>query len=471
MGSTLAFTICAIGTAGLFYLDRDGSVRTSRALWLPVIWLWIIGSRPVSDWLASSFGMAPIGAGQGLDAQLEGSPVDALVFLALSLGAIVVLACRGRQTVSLLKSSLPVLIYFTYCLVSCLWSPFPDVAFKRWTKDIGDLAMVLVIATDPEPLIALRRIFSRVGLVLLPASLVLIRYSALGRGYDPEGNPANTGVTTNKNELGLITFVILLGAFWSFYHLLRAKRHPNRGRHLVARGALVALGIVVLQQAHSATSVACFMLGAALILVANLPFFKRRTTRIHLLIVGTLLLGGIAMLFGGEATVAGALGRNANLSDRTTIWAAVIPANPNAFIGAGFESFWNGYGKNVKGNASEIELNNLNSAHNGYIQVWLDLGWVGVALIAQILINGYRRAYSAFRLSIEVGGLMLAYIATSSMYSITEAGFRIVTPSWFFLLLVLVGSRSIAAKASRGTPKGISPSVNRLRGAEFAPAS
>ena len=69
--------------------------------------------------------------------------------------------------------------------MSVLWSDFPDVAFKRWIKAIGDLAMVLVIVTDAEP-IGTRRLFSRPGFVLLPTSVLLIKYYAnLGRGYDP----------------------------------------------------------------------------------------------------------------------------------------------------------------------------------------------------------------------------------------------------------------------------------------------
>ena len=52
----LAFLICSTGIAGLFFLDRDKSVRTSKALWLPVIWLWIAASRPVSLWLAPGGG-------------------------------------------------------------------------------------------------------------------------------------------------------------------------------------------------------------------------------------------------------------------------------------------------------------------------------------------------------------------------------------------------------------------------------
>ena len=43
MNPTLALLICACGIAGLFYLDRDKTIRTSKALWLPVVYLWILG--------------------------------------------------------------------------------------------------------------------------------------------------------------------------------------------------------------------------------------------------------------------------------------------------------------------------------------------------------------------------------------------------------------------------------------------
>ncbi|HSL03445.1 MAG TPA: hypothetical protein VK901_07905, partial [Nitrospiraceae bacterium] len=36
---------------GLFALDYDRRERTSPMLWIPVTWLLIIASRPVSSWL------------------------------------------------------------------------------------------------------------------------------------------------------------------------------------------------------------------------------------------------------------------------------------------------------------------------------------------------------------------------------------------------------------------------------------
>src|SRR5712691_4897351 len=150
--ASVALLACIVGVIGLFLLDRDRSVRTSRGLWLPVIWFWIIGSRSVSEW----FSGGP--SSQSINEQLEGSPTDRAVFLVLLAAGIVVLLRRRSSAMTLLRSNGPILIYFAYCLLSVVWSPFPDVAFKRWSKAIGDLVMALVVVTDADPIAALRRL-------------------------------------------------------------------------------------------------------------------------------------------------------------------------------------------------------------------------------------------------------------------------------------------------------------------------
>jgi O-antigen ligase len=449
----LAFLICSTGIAGLFFLDRDKSTRNSKALWLPVMWLWIAGSRPVSAWLGGGGGAA--GA---LDSTLDGSPMDAGIFAALVVAGIVVVFMRRNRTIPLLKASGPVLIYFLYCLLSVSWSQIPEPAFKRWIKDVGDLVMVLILVTDGQPIAALRRLYSRVGFILFPVSILLIRYTDLGRAYDPDGGPMNTGVTTNKNSLGLIVFLVSLGALWHVRALLMDKGAPNRTRRLVAQGTLLTFGIILLQMAHSATSIACFILGGGLMLAISMPAIRLRPTRVHTLCLAIVLIGGLTLLFGGQSLVTNALGRKENLSGRTDIWAASIAAAGNPIFGAGFESFWN---TNVEKVAAGLpgywEIHNLVSAHNGYIEVYLDLGWIGVILISLILISGYRRASKAFQQDPQFGSLLLAYVATSIFYSITEVGFRVLTPSWIFLLLAVVSASGVTAglfdsEASKALP-------------------
>jgi exopolysaccharide production protein ExoQ len=450
MNPTLASIIYACGIAGLFYLDRDGAIRTSKALWLPVIWVWIVGSRPVSGWL----GISP-----DANVQLEGSPLDAAIFGVLLLAAIFVLIRRSKQTRALLFANWAILAYFLYCLISVSWSDHPDVAFKRWIKAIGDLAMVLVVVTDDQPIAALRRLLSRTGFLLLPASVLLIKYYGdLGRGYTPDGELMNTGVTTNKNSLGIMLLVVSLGTVWRVLGLLRATNEPNRGRHLMAQCTLLGFGIWLLSLADCKTCISCFVLGSVLVVATNLPAFRSRPARVHALCLAIFLVGGAALLFGGETGVAQALGRQGNLSGRTDIWAAVIPAVPNSLVGAGFESFWISPGaRKVWSNLAAAGWWHpevlINEAHDGYIEVYLNLGWIGVSLIALILISGYRRAGRALQRDPELGGLMLAYITSTAVYSITEAGFRMLDPIWIFLLLAIISASGVAAGLSAEVPQ------------------
>lgn len=442
MSSSLALLIFGAGIAGLFYLNRDQTVRTSKALWLPVIWISIAGSRAVSLWFSS--GSSSNGS---IAATLDGSPTDAAIFEVLIIAGIIALFQRKNRTIAILKSNGPVLLYFFYCMISTAWSPIHGPAFKRWIKDLGDLVMVLIIATEAQPTAALGRLFSRIGFILLPISIPLIRYTSLGVTYDEYG-PTNTGVTTNKNALGLIVFILSLGALWNIRALLLDKKAHNRTRRLVAQGTLLLFGIVLLQMAHCATAIACFVLGGSLMLATSLRAIRNRPGRVHALCLGIILAGGTMLLFGGESMVTGALGRQSNLTGRTDIWRACLAAADNPVFGTGFESFWN---VNVNKVAVGLRgfwgptVHNLVSAHNGYIEVYLDLGCVGLCLIIFILVSGYRHAAKSFEQNPQFGSLMLAYVATSIFYSITEVGFRVLTASWIFLLLAVVTSSGLTA--------------------------
>jgi hypothetical protein len=406
---------------------------------VPVLWLWIVGSRAVSVWL----GITPSDV---TDVQLD-NPLDRYVYLVLLLAGLTVLIYRGRKTIDTLAANWPILIFCAYCLVSVAWSDFPDVSFKRWIKALGDLVIVLIVVTDIDPKAALKRVLSRAGFVLLPTSVLLIKYyPSLGRGYSIwDGTPWNTGVTTNKNSLGVIVFVITLGAVWRTLMLLRSKGQPNRFRHLMAQATLLSFGVALLVMANSATSKACFALGATLMLATSLPAIRRRPRAVHALILMMILTAGLTMLLGGGADIAHALGRRSDLTGRTEIWDALIPMVPNPVIGAGFESFW--LGPRLDKVRYHFLGNPLNEAHNGFLEVYLNLGWVGVGLISWMLISGYRRAAAAFRVDPAFGSLLLSYVAAAIIYNVTEAGFRMLGPNWIFLLFAIVAASARVAEA------------------------
>ena len=183
-------------------------------------------------------------------------------------------------------------------------------------------------------------------------------------------------------------------------------------------------------------------------LATSLRAISHRPGRVRALCLAVVLAGGLSMLFGGQSVLSSALGRGDKMSGRRDIWAAVIAAAGNPVIGTGFESFWNANVSKVNqtlDRAGFLDMSDLNSAHNGYLQIYLDLGLVGVCLIALILISGYRHASRAFQQNPEVASLMLTYITTATFYNISEAGFRTLTPNWIFLLVAVVGASGCSA--------------------------
>jgi exopolysaccharide production protein ExoQ len=440
MTPSLATLVYIGGIGVLFYLNRDESQHTSKALWIPVVYLWVLGSRPVSFWLGGS-------ASSGADSQLDGSPIDAAFFQILLVAALCVLVHRGRRALTFLYAnlSIPLLLYFVYCLMSIFWSDYPGPALKKWIKAVGDVVMILIVFTDEQPLAALRRLYSRTAFLLFPLSLLFIKYyPALGRGYNGwTGAQMNTGISYDKNILGVITYVLALGTVWRILELLRAgEKSVHRRRQLLAQGTLLLMALWIFVTADSATSIVCFVLGTGVMLATSLKFVRHKPAMVHMLVLSLAVSVSLVTLLGGSAVATRAVGRNPTLTGRTEIWADVIPMAVNPVVGAGFESFW--LSRSVRQKfAVLIPGLALNEAHDGYIEVYLNLGWVGVVLLGLLLADGYRRAVKAFRCEPALGALFLAYVLTAIIYSITEAGFRMLGANWFFLLLAVIGAGSI----------------------------
>lgn len=430
MSPSLATVVFAMGIGGLFVLDRDPEARTSKALWIPVLWLLIIGSRPVSQWLQ----MGPVM--DSSDAALDGNSLDALVFGVLMLAGLVVLLTRRQEAGKMLRSNGPLILFFLYCGISVLWSDFPFVAFKRWTKGVADLLMILIVLTEIDASAAIKRLLARIGFLLLPVSLLLIKYyENLGRGYDRwDGTLRYTGATTNKNTLGVICLVSGLGALWRFIGVYRKGKSSVRTKQLIAQGFLVALALWLLWLTNSMTSISCFAMAGSLIVMTNVRAVSRGRGLIHVL-VGALLIIAFSPLFLALGLgFVQMLGRDPTLTGRTEIWSLVLRLAGNPFFGTGYESFW--LGERVE-KASAAFYYTLNEAHNGYIEVYLNLGWVGIAALATIVLAGYRDILRSIRQGQDAAKVRLAFFFVALSYSVTEAGFRMMSPTWILFLLAV----------------------------------
>jgi O-antigen ligase len=433
MPPTIAAAVFALGIAGLFYLERDRDTRTSPALWLAIVWMFIGASRMLSQWLG---GLPMKPAEEAL--YLDGSPIDRL-FLSVFLGAsVIVLLTRTKQTGRLLRANAPLVIFFLYCAFSVFWSDYPYVAFKRWTKALGNLTMVLVILTDPEPRAALRRALARTGFLLIPLSILYIKYfPELGRLYNRwTWTSWNLGVATDKNGLGALCVVFGLASLWRVLEAYHDAPDPNRQRVLITQGIIVGMVLWLLVLAASSTSLACFALGAMVLLLTTRPGGFRPAT-VHLITAAVIGAGVFASAFPEiYAHVVAELGRNTTLTGRTDIWDELFKMTENPLLGTGFESFW--LGSRIDRLWSMYYFH-PNQAHNGYIETYINLGWAGVALLIVLIASGYRNILRMDRL--HAGTLCFTYFVVALVYNITEAAFKVMHPLWIaFLLAVAAGA-------------------------------
>jgi O-antigen ligase len=346
----------------------------------------------------------------------------------------------------LLRSNIPILLYFLYCGTSVLWSDFPDVAFKRWFRGLGDVVMILIVLSDPNWLAAVRRLFARLGLLLLPLSILFIRYyPALGRFYTKAGDTTWSGVTTDKNALGMICFIFGLAALFRLLEIRKGKNRASKGRGLIAQATLIGVALYLLVGSNSATALSCFFLGGGLIVLTKLMRIARRPAILHLLVWTAVIVPLSAMFMGLGSSLVEDLGRNSTFTGRTAIWHAALELAENPLIGTGYESFW--LGPRVQKFASQVGYG-LNQAHNGYIEVYLNLGWVGLIFLAILLATGYRRVIAAARLQTPIGSLRLAFFVITIVYNFSEAGFKMMHPVWIVFLLSIAAVPEVTSQES-----------------------
>lgn len=437
--SLIATMICFAAIASLFALDRDvlgrsgfgRGARVSPALWIPTVWMLINGSRSLSQWLH------PGAPDPGAMQSAEGSPLDAAFFGLLILAAVVVLNFRTRHAGELLRRNLPVILFFCYCGISIFWSDYSFIALKRYSKAIGDLVMVLVVLTEADPLAALKCFFKRVTFILLPLSVLLIYfYPGTGTAFDPVDRVTMyVGVTTFKNLLGMIVMVCGVSSVWSFLGAYDDARMPRRTGHLLAHGLMVLTAVFLLLKCDSMTSFSCFGLASGVMFLSTQWWTSRKPGRIHLVFAGAVAVPLFALFL--DSGMVHMLGRKPNLTDRTYIWQAVLAMHSNPFVGRGFESFWMG---STLQRVWDLSVHGIQEAHNGYLEVYINLGWIGLLFLAGMIVTAYPKILSTLRRTPRLGQLALAYFTAGLIYSLTEAGFRMMNPIWIAFLLAIVST-------------------------------
>ena len=427
MPPSAAALIYGVGIVGLIYFIRDRKNAPSPAIWLAIAWVFFGASRMMSQWLQTASG--------SVDQYVEGSPMDRVLLSGIEVAALVVLWLRRRRVSQIMRENKAILLFFAYCFVSIVWSDFPLVALKRWTKALGNISMVLLVLTDRHARSAMKQFFLRTGILLiLPSVLVIKYYPDYGRGYN--GFTWTTfycGVSTDKNGLGVICLIFGLAILWQIVEVYRDHREKRRTQLLAAYLLLMAMNLWLLHMANSSTSLGCLALGSIVMLLTTR---SGKTKTVHILASVILVCGFVAYAFPETYdSLVHLLGRNPDLTGRTDIWNDVLKVPFNPLLGTGFESFWLGSRQEYFWNRYYFHPN---QAHNGYIETFLNLGWVGVLLLGAQFVAGYNNIITAFRRKMSAASFRFPLLVVATLYNMTEASFKVMHPMWIAFLFAII---------------------------------
>lgn len=472
MPPKLVLFACVLFIVFVFCAEGRRNAKVSWALFVPLLWYLVAASRPVGVWLAI-WGIPLPGSAD----PTEGSIVDRWFYSILGLIGVYILSRRRCNWAAILRENVWLLMLFGFVALSILWSDYPLVSMKRIIKSFCAAVMALVVLTEPKPLEAIAAMLRRCAYFIIPLSIVAIRYFRdIGVSWDWAGDAVSwLGIATSKNTLGQVAVTSALCFIWERFR----NRGRNEGRMIDWLYILMSLYLLKgSDDAVSMTSLSIFAVGLFVFLM--LHFVKLHPDRVKpfFVLTGASIFGVLLTVIlhtlnpFSEDSLMGVIiqtmGRDMTLTGRTEIWSDVFAvASRSPVIGVGYGAFWIGRLVNIPW--SEKMTWALGQAHNGYVDIYLQLGWVGVCLLTFVILSSIRRIVRSFPIDFEYGRFQMTFFLAILFVNITESTFlRGEHSMWFlFLLAALSVPYPNEQRVDSAAEKGDGP-LTRTTAARYA---
>ena len=370
----------------------------------------------------------------------KGALVTNLLWIFVYLAAIFLLRRRCDVPRNLWKNSLPMLLPIPVAVLSLAWSDDPFLTFLRCGALIGTTLLGLYIALRYTIREVLVLTAGALGIAAISSLVCALWVPSFGLGTD-EFQGIWIGAFAHKNTLGAMMrigfLVSLLLAWYERTHKIRWL-------------GLAALSIFLIIQADSMASLVICCALPYFLWVSNKTLARPGSASVRLSYFGLpalLFVAGVALKY---EDIVEMLGRDTQLSGRSTLWVLVSRAIlDKPYFGYGYEAFWRGY----EGMAGEIwkQIGSFQFySHNGFLEVLLGLGLIGLisVLIALIFFakNALRLLQKSKTLDTFWPWAFFLYLVASNL---TEANLmRSNTLPW---LLYTITALSVALHVSRRT--------------------
>lgn len=294
-------------------------------------------------------------------------------------------ACRDRPWNVRGVSAALLVALLLWTTASVVWSEDPSLAVRRlaalWLIVVGSLGFARMLRPNE---------FLAVVLTSLTAFVLYSLSVDMAAGGRPWSGDYRFGGSLHPNIQAAYCGVLCLAAYC---------QPVGFGRRWMTR-ALFLFAFVLLLQTLSRTSAAAVLVGLlAAFLVRLSPRVRwwAASMMVALAAVAAIAIGSLSDGARKSLTEAVLLGRTekaGSLTGRVPLWQELVSyASDRPVNGYGYETFWTA---DRIADVMKSQEWALQSAHNAYFEVVLQLGFVGLALVLGFLLSGFNLLQSAY---------------------------------------------------------------------------
>jgi O-antigen ligase len=360
---------------------------------------------------------------------LEGNPAWRLVLTISYLGVVLILVPWYREILFVLRRNWSVVALVFLALLSSLWAGMPDLTLRRSIGLFGTTLFGIALAVRfsfQDQLRMLTWLFRIIAVLSLAWVVLLPSY-----GISTEGEWM--GVFDYKNAMGSVMGLSLL-VEWQ----LPAASRFSRLLKILA----MLLYAVLLLKSDSVTPVV-ILVGT----VIFLEIYKFAALRLRIPLYAVFLMTvvlvsvGISLVVANGDTAMGAVGRSSNLTGRTEIWSIVVSFIPERpILGYGYAGFWLGASPESF-LVNQIMRGPIQYSHNGYLEMLLTLGVVGLLLALIFIGTGMKRAlYFSKQRQSGTELWPLAFLLYFVLHNLAECSILTQDLEWAMCVSCIVGT-------------------------------
>jgi exopolysaccharide production protein ExoQ len=356
----------------------------------------------------------------------QGSPLMKVFWACIYLVIVLRLISRYREVGSLLLSNKCFVLLLLFALYSVRWSVDPHVTLQKGIPLVLSALIGLDFARQYEIRDQVRLLWMVLALVLVLGVIAQVFFPGFVPDLDYEPGGAWNGIVVNKNTWARL--IVLTGI------VLLSRPRPTR-RSIAFVMILMVMVMALLVASHSASGliIMCTMM------LLFWAFRALRWNRTHILLLAVTLalisIGTVSYVVQHADETTRMLGKDATMTGRVPIWrATLVFVKKNPVWGYGYSAFWSQNSRPGRLVREATNWDTLPHAHNGYIDLTLQLGGIGLALyFAAYLIAMKRAVLLVRRNTTRVFMWPLAFLIVVFLYQLDEAS--IVTPNQLIWIL------------------------------------